>query len=118
MKLTAGVRQGGVLSPLLFAVFVDDLLIKLKNSSLGCHVKGICLNAAMFADDLLLMAISVCDLQCMVNMCLDEFENMDMKINVNKYVCIRIGERHKAEVANIVIQTQAMEWNCEPNTWE
>src|SRR5271165_3878920 len=67
----------------------------------------------MFADDLLLMAISVCDLQCMVNLCLDDFENMDMKINVNKSVCIRIGVRHKAEVANFVIQTQAMEWKCE-----
>ena len=67
----------------------------------------------MFADDLLLMAISVCDLQCMVNLCLDDFENMDMKINVNKSVCIRIGERHKADVANIVIKTQVMEWKCE-----
>ncbi len=67
VKLTAGVRQGGVLSPLLFAVFVDDLLVKLRNSSLGCYIKGICLNAAMFADDLLLLSISVCDLQRMVN---------------------------------------------------
>ena len=38
---------------------------------------------------------------------------MDMLINVKKSVCIRIGERHKAEVANIVIKTQSMEWKCE-----
>ena len=86
-----------------FAVFVADLLLKLKNCSLGCHIKGICLNAAMFADDLLLMTISLCDLQRMVNLCLEEFVNMDMLINVKKSVCVRIGERHKAEVANIVI---------------
>ena len=68
-KLTAGVRQVGVLSPMLFAVCVDDLL-KLKDCSLECHIKGICLNAVMFADDLLEVTILVCDLQSMVNLCL------------------------------------------------
>jgi len=61
-KLTAGVRQGGVLSPLLFAIFVDDILVKLKKSSLGCYINGLCLNAIMYADDLLLLSISVTDL--------------------------------------------------------
>ena len=78
VKLTAGVRQGGVLSPLLFAVFVDDLLIKLRESSLGCHIKGICLNAVMYADDLPLMSISVCHLQRMAELCLDEFNKIDV----------------------------------------
>ena len=35
VQLTAGVRQGGVLSPYLFAMYVDDVLIKLRRSSLG-----------------------------------------------------------------------------------
>ena len=38
---------------------LDDLQIKLRDSTLGCHIKGICLNAAMYADDLILMSISV-----------------------------------------------------------
>ena len=42
----------------------------------------ICLDAAMFADDLLLMTISVCDLQRMVNLFIEEFENMDMLFSV------------------------------------
>jgi len=58
IRLTAGVHQEGVLSPYLFAIFVDDVLIKLKNSALGCHINKICLNAVMYADNLLLMAIS------------------------------------------------------------
>ena len=32
-----GVKQGAVLSPLLFAVYLDDLLKKLRNVGLGCH---------------------------------------------------------------------------------
>ena len=113
VQLKAGVRQGGVLSPYLFAIFVDDLLIKLQHSSLGCHISRNCLNAIMYADDLLLMSISVNDLQLMVDLCIEEFENLDMLINVKKSVCMRIGHRHTAIVSNIVIQNQSMDWKCE-----
>ena len=57
LRMKDDVRQGGVLSPYLFAVFVDDLLIKLQHSSLGCHISGNSLNAIMYDDDLLLMSI-------------------------------------------------------------
>ena len=63
VKLSAGVRQGSALSPFLFAVFVDEILYKFEKSGLGCYINHFCLNAAMYADDLLLMAISVSDLQ-------------------------------------------------------
>ena len=34
-KLTAGVRQGGILSPALFSVFVNDVLLKLEKVKKG-----------------------------------------------------------------------------------
>ena len=33
-----GVKQGGVLSPILFCVYLDELLLRLKCSGLGCHI--------------------------------------------------------------------------------
>ena len=32
-----GIRQGGVLSPILFTVYIDELLSRLAKSGIGCH---------------------------------------------------------------------------------
>src|SRR5207245_4451541 len=63
VKLTAGVRQGGILSPYLFAMYVNDILVNLKNCQLGCHIKGFCFNSVMYADDLIILTISITDMQ-------------------------------------------------------
>ena len=33
-----GVKQGGVISPILFCVYIDELLVKLENSGVGCYM--------------------------------------------------------------------------------
>ena len=33
-----GVKQGGVLSPIVFSVYIDGLLVRLTNSNVGCYV--------------------------------------------------------------------------------
>ena len=38
LQVCNGVKQGGVLSPILFAVYVDSLLSRLEQSGVGCHI--------------------------------------------------------------------------------
>ncbi len=33
-----GVKQGGILSPILFAVYIDGLLGRLNESGIGCYM--------------------------------------------------------------------------------
>ena len=42
-RLTNGTRQGSVLSPLLFAIYLDDLLADIRSLQLGCHIGGLCM---------------------------------------------------------------------------
>ena len=50
--VTDGVRQEGVLSPYLFAIYLDDLSIELNTIKAGCYIGEVLLNALTFADDI------------------------------------------------------------------
>ena len=58
-KLSSGVRQGGVLSPLLFSLYVDSVLKSLENSKLGCYIGDVCCNSFMYAVELILLLAPV-----------------------------------------------------------
>ena len=47
-KVSNGVKQGGVLSPRLFSVYIDDLSKALSKANIGCHFEGIKLNCAKY----------------------------------------------------------------------
>ena len=52
------VRQGGILSPRLFAVYVDDLSKNLHDARSGCFIGHQCINHVTYADDICLLAPS------------------------------------------------------------
>jgi len=88
------VSQGGVLSPFLFAIFVDDIVKKVQSVNTGCYVSHICASIFLYADDILLLAPSVSSLQRLLSACEEELYFLDMRINDKKSVCIRFGNRH------------------------
>jgi len=49
--VTCSVRQGGVLSPFLFAIYVDDVIVSLQDKRLGCFVGGSYIGCLIYADD-------------------------------------------------------------------
>jgi len=63
IRLQCGVRQGGVLSPVLFTVYVNDVIMALSASGYGYYFHGMFVGCFMYADDLLLLYPSLCDLQ-------------------------------------------------------
>ena len=61
--------MGSVLSPLLFSVYLDDLLKQLRNLQLGCHIGGYWFGGCGYADDLILLAPNIEVLQSMLQLC-------------------------------------------------
>ena len=51
-----GVRQGGILSPITFSIYMDVLPLILSENGIGCHIDDLCINHVfyMYADDLCL----------------------------------------------------------------
>jgi len=84
LELHAGVRQGSIPSPALFAFYIDDILKKVESSKPGCSVKFIRMNGLMYADDLLLIVFSLRNLQILINLCTKELSILDMFVNEKK----------------------------------
>ena len=51
------------------------------------------MNAFLYADDLLLLSITLTDLEKMLLISKDEFDWLNIAVNVNKSACITIGNR-------------------------
>ena len=64
-----GTRQGSILSPALFALYVDELLVELRSLGIGCKVAGVYMGAVGFCDDLLLLAPTRDGMQVMLDTC-------------------------------------------------
>ena len=63
------VRQGGVLSPLLFAVYIDELLIRLERLITGCYSGCFFVGALCYANDIVLLAPSPSALCILLSEC-------------------------------------------------
>ena len=69
-------------SPLLFSVYINDVITKLKESKCGCSISSEYAGCLMYANDLVLVSASLSLLQDMLNIVELEISYLDLSFNV------------------------------------
>ena len=65
--ISNGVKLGGVLSPILFTSYVDELLTRLRDAHLGCHIGSLFCGVLGYADDVVILAPTLYSLMVMLD---------------------------------------------------
>lgn len=95
-----GLRQGGVLSPTLFNVLMDDVIKEVKEKvrkhSVGYrNMEHIQISECAFADDLVVYAKNEKDLQTNLDIWKTALQKRNLKINAEKTKVMLIGKENK-----------------------
>ena len=80
-NIANGVRQGGILSPFLFRLYIRDLIDTVTTMNLGCHFAGIVVNLLAYADDMVIIAPSWQALQTLLLAVEDDARKINMSFN-------------------------------------
>ena len=77
-------RQGSILSPCLFNLFLNDLMLKLDHSNFGLRIFDQKINSCAYADDVSLLSSTAAGLQHLIDICVEYAHEWRFKFGVKK----------------------------------
>ena len=108
---TNGVRQGGILSPLLYSIYNDVLLNKLKENGQGCWLGNQYYGALSYADDLCILSPTIKGLENMLGICELYGKEYDVLFNPKKTKCMEFTRKvTNNSMASLTLCGNSLEW--------
>ena len=91
-QVLTGTKQGGVLSPRIFTLYIDELIRRLRKKGIGCHMIDLFLACLLYADDMCLIAPTRGAMQSMLDICVEFCEEFCLSFNTKKSKVLIFGE--------------------------
>ena len=97
MLTSNGVKQGGCLSPSLFSVYLNNLIVKLRNSNIGCRYRSEYMGVFGYADDLSSLCPSFSSIREMLNVCESYANENKILFNASKSQILHFSRNEDSE---------------------
>ena len=108
-----GIKQGGVLSPLLFNVYLDEPILLLWEQGVGCHMNDMFVDAFCYADDVTLLAPTGMALNAMLDTCTRFADTHNLLFNSSKTKYMFIDRSCSQLHSNVRFMGRSVEFvNC------
>ena len=91
-RISKGMRQGSVLSPFLFNIYINNLMLNLSNIKAGLRVFDQNINTCAYADDVNLLASTCTGLQLLVDQCVSYAKMWRFKFGIKKTKVMVVGK--------------------------
>ena len=99
-----GTKQGAILSCSIFCVYLDELLMEIRDSEHGCKIGNMFVGALSYADDISLTSPTFSGLQKMVTICDSYRQDYNVQFIPKKTVCMKISKDGKQLTKPIVLK--------------
>ena len=88
--ITKGTHQGSILSPYIFNIFINDLLLELHESNYGVAIGDVHFNSFAYADDVTVFSSTAIGLQRLIDKCYAYSQKWRFKFGIKKTKCMSI----------------------------
>ena len=105
-----GTKQGGVLSPRLFSLYMDGLIQRLRKKGVGCFILGVFLACLLYADDICLLAPSRGSMQSMLQICEEFCHEFNLAFNVKKSKSMIFGSTNNKLINPLYLNNEPIDF--------
>ena len=108
-----GTKQGGVISPRIFSLYVDDLIARLRKRGIGCHIIELFIACLFYADDLCLIAPTRSAMQELINCCQEYCAEYCLSFNIKKSKILIFGNATKDQFSALTLNGNPLQFVSE-----
>jgi hypothetical protein len=105
-----GIRQGSIASPILFIVYLDEMLQRLERDGTGCWLGNKYFGVITYADDVTLLCPTAAGLQKMLHICEEFSKEYYVDFNPKKTVCVMFGRSSYQLKQTVCLNGKTLPW--------